>query len=81
MKLLGKNIFIFPQEEEKEVKTKSGLVYTPKNEVQTSGKVYKVGDEVEKVKVGDKVLFRSFNKVKVKDEYLLVKEDEILAIL
>jgi chaperonin GroES len=68
-----------------EDKTAGGL-YVPDSakEKPQEGKVEAVGSEVKEVKVGDKVLFEKYGGSKVKvgsDEMLIVKEEDILAII
>ena len=69
--------------EEAESKTASGL-YLPdaaKEKPKTS-KVVAVGPAVRQVKVGDRIVYKSYSNTEVKvgkDEYILVKEEDILA--
>ncbi|HUS25841.1 MAG TPA: co-chaperone GroES [Nevskiaceae bacterium] len=64
-------------------KTASGL-YLPGNAAEKPkvAKVAAVGKNVKEVKVGDRVIYKSYGPTEVKvdgDEYLLVKEEDILA--
>ena len=69
--------------EEAESKTASGL-YLPdaaKEKPKTS-KVVAVGPAVRQVKVGDRIVYKSYSTTEVKvgkDEYILVKEEDVLA--
>lgn len=69
--------------EEAEAKTASGL-YLPDNakEKPKTSKVVAVGKDVKQVKVGDRIVYKSYSTTEVKvgqDEYILVKEEDILA--
>ncbi len=84
--------YVVAQAEEAESKTASGL-YLPGNaqEKPKTAKVVavgpgKVGDDNERipmtVKVGDRIIYKSYSTTDVKvgkEEYLLVKEEDILA--
>lgn len=66
-----------------ETKTASGL-YLPEQatEKPKTAKVIAVGKKVEAVKVGDRILYKSYSTTDVKiagAEYILVKEEDILA--
>jgi len=94
IKPLGDRVLIEPLDQEKE-KTKSGiyLPQTASKERPEKGKVVAVGpgklmDNGKKspmsVRVGDEVLFTKYgpNEIKVDEkEYLIAKEEDILAIL
>lgn len=87
------NIVILPKE--KEEKTKSGILLPEKdtNEKSEQGEVIATGEgrvkengEIQKlsVKIGDKVLFKSYipNEIEIEDKkYLILRESDILAIL
>lgn len=87
------NIVILPKE--KEEKTKSGILLPEKNsnEKPEQGEVIATGEgrvkengEIQKlsVKIGDKVLFKSYipNEIEIEDKkYLILRESDILAIL
>jgi chaperonin GroES len=69
--------------EEAEAKTASGL-YLPDNakEKPVLAKVEAVGKDVKNVKPGDKILYKEYSTTEVKingTEYLIVKEEDILA--
>lgn len=69
--------------EEAESKTASGL-YLPdaaKEKPKTS-KVVAVGPMVQQVKVGDRIVYKSYSTTDVKvgkEEYILVREEDVLA--
>jgi len=69
--------------EEAETKTASGL-YLPEKAAEKPkvAKVVAVGKEVKQVKVGDRILYKSYSTTDVKveaEEYILVKEEDVLA--
>jgi chaperonin GroES len=69
--------------EEAESKTASGL-YLPEaaKEKPKTSKVVAVGPAVREVKVGARIVYKSYSTTEVKigkDEYILVKEEDILA--
>jgi chaperonin GroES len=69
--------------EEAETKTASGL-YLPQKAAEKPkvAKVVAVGKEAKQVKVGDRILYKSYGTTDVKvgaDEYILVKEEDVLA--
>jgi chaperonin GroES len=75
--------YVVAQQEEAETKTASGL-YLPEKAAEKPkvAKVLAVGKEVKQVKVGDRIIYKSYstNDVKVgANEYILVKEEDILA--
>ncbi|HSH17958.1 MAG TPA: co-chaperone GroES [Candidatus Saccharimonadales bacterium] len=75
--------YVVAQAEEAESKTASGL-YLPDNakEKPKTAKVVAVGPKVEQVKVGDRIIYKSYSTTDVKvgkDEYMLVKEEDVLA--
>lgn len=75
--------YVVAQGEEAATKTASGL-YLPDNakEKPKVAKVLAVGKEVKQVKVGDRIVYKSYNTTDLKldsDEYILVKEEDILA--
>ena len=77
--------YVVVKPEEAETKTASGLYLTQSaQEKPDTAKVVAVGKEVKGVKVGDRVLYveqyGSTKTVKMgKDEYVLIKEENILA--
>jgi chaperonin GroES len=75
--------YVVAQTEEAATKTASGL-YLPggAQEKPKVAKVVAVGNDVKAVKVGDKIIYKSYSQTEVKvdtTEYLLVKEEDILA--
>lgn len=75
--------YVVAQAEEAESKTASGL-YLPDNakEKPKTAKVVAVGPDVKGVKVDDRIIYKSYSTTDVKvgrDEYMLVKEEDILA--
>ena len=71
--------------EEAQKKTNSGI-FLPDNaaEKPKTAKVVAVGNAVKQVKVGDRVVHKSYSTTEVKvdgTEYILVKEEDILAIV
>ena len=74
--------YVVAQPEEAESKTAGGL-YLPENakEKPKTSKVVAVGPDVKGVKVGDRIIYKSYSSTDVKvgaDEYMLVKEEDIL---
>lgn len=64
-------------------KTASGL-YLPENSAEKpkTAKVVAVGKDAKQVKVGDRIVYKSYSTTEVKvgtDEYILVKEEDVLA--
>ena len=75
--------FVVAKAEEAQSKTASGL-YIPDaaKEKPKVAKVLAVGKEVKQVKTGDRIIYKSYSTTEVKlgsDEYILVKEEDILA--
>ncbi len=75
--------YIVAQGDSVKERTASGL-YLPSNaqEKPTSATVIAVGPEVKSVKTGDRIIYRDFGPSKVKlekEEYILVKEEDVLA--
>lgn len=75
--------YVVAQTEEAATKTASGL-YLPggAQEKPKVAKVVAVGKEVKSVKVGDKIIYKSYSQTEIKVdtvEYLLVKEEDVLA--
>ena len=69
--------------EEAETKTASGI-YLPEKaaEKPKTAKVVAVGPAANQVKVGDRIVYKSFSTTEVKigkDEYILVEEKDVLA--
>jgi chaperonin GroES len=75
--------YVVATAEEAESKTASGL-YLPDNakEKPKTAKVVAVGPGVKEVKVGDRIIMKSYSETTVKvgkDEFMLVKEEDVLA--
>lgn len=75
--------YVVAQAEEAESKTKSGL-YLPDNakEKPKTAKIVAVGPATKQVKIGDRIVYKSFSTTEVKvdgSEYILVEEKDILA--
>jgi len=75
--------YVVAQSEEPETKTASGLYLPEKSaEKPKTAKVVAVGKDVKQVKVGDRIIYKSYSNTDVKvgaDEYILVKEEDVLA--
>jgi len=75
--------YVVAQAEEAETKTASGL-YLPGNaqEKPKTAKVVAVGKGAREIKVGDRIVYKSYSNTDVKvgkEEFILVKEEDILA--
>jgi chaperonin GroES len=75
--------YVVAQAEEAESKTASGL-YLPDNakEKPKTAKVVAVGPAAKQVKVGDRIIYKSFSTTDVKvgsDDYMIVKEEDVIA--
>lgn len=75
--------YVVAQAEEAASKTASGL-FLPDNaqEKPKIAKVLAVGKDIKQVKVGDRIIYKSYSTTDVKvgsDEYILVKEEDVLA--
>jgi chaperonin GroES len=75
--------YVVAQAEAAETKTASGLYLPDKaTEKPKTAKVIAIGKEVKQVKIGDRIVYKSYSPTEVKigkDEYILVKEEDILA--
>lgn len=75
--------YVVATAEEGETKTASGLFLPEKAaEKPKTAKVIAVGPEAKQVKTGDRIVYKSYSTTDVKvgkDEYILVKEEDILA--
>ena len=77
--------YVVAQAEEASTKTASGL-YLPDNaaEKPKTAKVIAVGKDAKQVKANDRIVYKSYSTTEVKingDEYILVKEEDILALV
>lgn len=76
--------YVLAQQEEAETKTASGI-FLPASSSQEKPKIAKVlaiGDEVKKVKLGTKIIFKPYSTTDIKvgkEEYILVKEEDVIA--
>jgi len=75
--------YVVAQQEEASNKTASGL-YLPEQATEKPkiAKVIAVGKKAESIKVGDRILYKSYSTTDVKidgQEYILVKEEDVLA--
>ncbi|HSW74460.1 MAG TPA: co-chaperone GroES [Candidatus Saccharimonadales bacterium] len=75
--------YIVAQAEEAKTKTASGL-YLPEKSAEKPkvAKVVAVGAATRQIKVGDRIIYKSFSPTEVKvdgEDYLLVKEEDVLA--
>lgn len=75
--------YVVAQAEEAKSKTASGL-YLPDNaqEKPKTAKVVAVGKGATQVKVGDRIVYKSYSTTDVKvddQDYILVKEEDVLA--
>ncbi|MEO6761206.1 MAG: co-chaperone GroES [Candidatus Saccharimonadales bacterium] len=75
--------YVVAQTEEAASKTASGL-YLPDNakEKPKVAKVLAVAKDVKNVKVGDRIIYKSYSPTEVRvgsEDYLLVKEEDVLA--
>ncbi len=76
--------YVVAQQEEASTKTASGL-YLPEAAAEKPkiAKVVAVGKDAKQVKVGDRIIYKSYSTTDVKvanEEYILVKEEDILAL-
>lgn len=77
--------YVVAQTEEPVTKTASGL-YLPDKAAEKPqvAKVIAIGQDVKQLKVGDRIIHKSFTSTEVKIDnvdYLLVKEEDILATI
>lgn len=75
--------YVVAQAEAAETKTASGLYLTQTaQEKPQTAKVVAVGKDVTEIKVGDRIIYKTYSTTEVKvgaDDYILVKEEDILA--
>jgi len=75
--------YVVAQVEKAETKTASGLYLPDKaQEKPKTAKVVAVGKEAKQVKVGDRILYKSYGPTDVRvagEDYILIKEEDILA--
>jgi len=75
--------YVVATAEEVQTKTASGL-YLPQNaaEKPKTALVVAIGKAVKQVKIGDRIVYKSYSNTDVKvgsEDYILVKEEDILA--
>jgi chaperonin GroES len=75
--------YVVAAPEAAEARTASGIYLPDKaQEKPKTAKVLAVGKDVKQLKVGDRILYKSYSTTDVKmgaDEYILVKEEDVLA--
>ncbi len=75
--------YVVAQAEKAETKTASGLYLPDKaQEKPKTAKVVAVGKDAKQIKVGDRILYKSYSTTEVKvaaEDYILVKEEDVLA--
>jgi chaperonin GroES len=75
--------YVVAQAEQAKTKTASGLYLPEKSsEKPKVATIVAVGKDATQVKVGDRIIYKSYSPTEVKvdgEEYLLVKEEDILA--
>ena len=65
-------------------KTKSGILLGDAKEKPSYAVVESVGPEVKEVKKGDKIIYKEYSQSEIKmdeKDYVIVKEEDVLAIL
>ena len=75
---------VVAKKEAPQAKTTSGILLGEAKEKPNTAVVESVGPDVKNVKKGDRILYREYSATEVKvnsDEYLIVKEEDILATL
>jgi chaperonin GroES len=75
--------YVLAQQEDAETKTASGLYLMEKSQEKPKiAKVLAIGTDAKKVKVGDRVIYKSYSTTDVKhdgQDYILIKEEDLLA--
>ena len=75
--------YVVAQTEKAETKTASGLYLPDKaQEKPKTAKVVAVGPGAQQIKVGDRILYKTYSTTDVKvngEDYILVKEEDVLA--
>jgi len=82
MRPLG--VFIILKQDKPEEQTKSGILITNVVDKPTTAVIIAIGDEVTKVKVSEKVLFKKYapDEIKHNDEdYLIISQQDIIAVI
>ncbi|HEY8999505.1 MAG TPA: co-chaperone GroES [Candidatus Saccharimonadales bacterium] len=75
--------YVVAQAEEAQTKTAAGLYLPEKStEKPKTAKVVAVGPSAKQLKVGDRILYKTYSTTEVKvdgQDYILVKEEDVLA--
>ncbi len=75
--------YVLAQQEEAETKTASGIFLPSQSQEKPKiAKVLAVGGDVKKVKVNDRIIYKTYstNEIRVgNDDYILVKEEDVIA--
>jgi chaperonin GroES len=75
--------YVVAQAEKAETKTASGLYLPDKaQEKPKTAKVVAVGKDAKQIKIGDRILYKTYSTTDVKvegEDYILVKEEDVLA--
>jgi len=75
---------VVAKKEEAATKTASGILLGDAKETPAYATVESVGPDVKSIKKGDKIIFKEYSTTNVKiddTEYLILKEEDILATL
>lgn len=86
IKPLGDRVLVEPlSRDELGDKTDSGIIIPETaKERPEQGKIVNVGNKIKNIKVGQKVIFSKYGPTEIKvgeKEYLIIKEEDILAII
>ncbi len=82
--LKAKPEYIVGRKVEEDNKTKSGFILNEKKKISNVAVVTEIGELVDEVKVGQKIVYEAYTETEVKigqDEYVIVQVDNVLAIL
>ena len=82
LKTIGKNIIL--ELSDKNEYEKNGIIIKSTNSLNLIGNVISIGNEVNDVKVGDKVIYNDINAKKIiyeSNEYFVLDEKDVLAII
>jgi len=75
---------VVAKKEAETTKTASGILLGEAKEKSNLAVIESVGPDVKEVKKGDRIIYRDYSATEVKinsDEYLIIKEEDILATL
>ncbi len=84
MKLKPLGDRVIAKKDEPQTMTKSGILLGEAKEAPSYAVVESVGPEVKTVKAGDKIVYKQYSTTDVKlddEDYIIVKEEDILATL